>query len=158
MDIFEVAFIDLWKCLNKFDVRFIIVGGFAVNFHGFQRYTGDIDLYIEDTLENRKRFRAAYADYGMGDHEQIETIQFVPGWIDFPLANGIKLDIQTSLKGVDESFEECFRIAPVFKIEDTEVHFLHLNHLLANKKAVMRSKDQLDVIELEKISKIKNGS
>ena len=154
MDLFDTAFIGLWQSLNNCGVRYILVGGFATNFHGFQRYTGDVDLYIEDTKENRKKFRQAYADYGMGDYESIETMQFVPGWIDFPLRNGVKLDIQTSLKGVSESFDECLQMAPTFTINNVEVHFLHINHLLANKKAVGRPKDQMDATELEKIKKM----
>ena len=93
MDLFDRAFIEFWKYLNKNDVKYILVGGFAINFHGYQRFTGDLDLYIDDTLENRRRFRKAYADYGMGDFQSIETIQFIPGWVDFPLTNAVKLDI-----------------------------------------------------------------
>ena len=154
MDLFDTAFIGLWQSLNKCGVRYILVGGFATNFHGFQRYTGDVDLYIEDTKENRKKFRQAYADYGMGDYESIETMQFVPGWIDFPLRNGVKLDIQTSLKGVSESFDECLQMATVAEIMGVKVPFLHINHLITNKKIVNRPKDQTDVIELEKIREI----
>jgi hypothetical protein len=153
MDLFDQAFIDLWRCLNKFDVRYILAGGFATNFHGYQRYTGDVDSFIEDTLENRKRLRKAYAD-GMGDYGIIETIQFVPGGVEFPLRNGVPMDIQTSLKGVDASFAECLNIAPAITIEGVKLPFLHINHLLANKKAVGRPKAQLDAIELERIKNL----
>ena len=144
MDLFEAAFIDLWKALNEKKVRYILVGGFATNFHGFQRYTGDVDIFIEDTQENRKKFRAAYAAYGMGDFEIFETTPFVPGLVDFPLMNGVRLDIMASLKGVEESFDECLKLAPRLMIEGIEVPVLHINHLIANKKKVNRSKDQLD--------------
>lgn len=50
MDLFESAFIDFWKHLNEQGVRYILVGGFATNFHGYQRYTGDVNIWIEDTL------------------------------------------------------------------------------------------------------------
>ena len=153
MDLFDSAFIKLWQSLNNSGVRYIVVGGFATNFHGYQRFTGDVDLYIEDTPENRKRLRQAYAAYGMGDYQIFETTPFVPGWVDFPLKNGVRLDIMTSLKGVDFTFEECLKQAPVFNVEGVQFHFLHINHLIANKKAVNRPKDQLDVIELEKIKK-----
>ena len=92
----------------------------------------------------------------MGDFEIFETTPFVPGWVDFPLMNGVRLDIMGSLMGVNESFEECLKIAPIFKIEDIEIPILHINHLIANKKKVNRSKDQFDVIELEKIKKLKD--
>lgn len=157
MDLFDSAFINLWRSLNKFHVRYILVGGFAANFHGYQRFTSDVDLFIEDTLQNRRQLRKAYADYGMGDIELFESLQFVPGWVDFPLSNGVKMDIQTSLKGVDASFDECLRLAPTVTIEGVTVPFLHLNHLLHNKLAVGRPKDQLDVIELKKIQILRNN-
>ncbi len=154
MDLYDDAFLGLWQILDKNEVRYIMVGGFATNFHGYQRYTGDIDLYIEDSLSNRKKLRKAFREIGMGDIESIEQMQFAPGWVDFPLNNGVRLDIMTSLKGVDLSFEECLQMAPVAEIEGIMIPFLHINHLIQNKKAVNRPKDQLDVIELEKIKKI----
>ena len=155
MDLFDSAFVNFWRCLNEAQVRYILVGGFATNFHGFQRYTGDVDLYIDDTPENRKKLRKAYATYGMGDFEIFETTPFIPGWVDFPLRNGVRLDIQTSLKGVDKDFETCYKQAPTFEIEGVKFPFLHINHLIANKKAVGRTKDKLDVEELEKIKKLR---
>ncbi len=94
----------------------------------------------------------------MGNFESLETIQFVPGWVDFPLLNGMKMDIQTSLKGVDLSFDQCFEIAPTVDVEEVHIPYLHLNQLLANKKAVGRPKDLNDADELEKIKKLLDDS
>jgi hypothetical protein len=92
----------------------------------------------------------------MGDFESIERMQFIPGWVDFSLTNGVRLDIMTSLKGVDLSFDEILQMAPVAEIEGILIPFLHINHLIANKKVVNRPRDQIDVIELEKIKKLLN--
>jgi|SRR5579859_1410744 len=154
MDIYENVFIRLWDCLNKNGVRYILVGGFATNLHGYQRFTEDIDLYIEDTTDNRKKLRSAFRDLGLGDFEPIERIEFIPGWVDFLLDNGVKMDIMTSLKGVDLSFDECLKMAPIAEIEGVQVPFLHINQLVANKKAVNRPKDQADVQELERIKQM----
>ncbi len=67
-----------------------MVGGYATNLHGFQRYTGDIDIWIEETPENRRRLRAAFLECGMGDYYMMDKIQFVPGWTDFRLKNGLR--------------------------------------------------------------------
>jgi hypothetical protein len=75
--------------------------------------------------------------------------------VGFPLNNGVRLDIQTALKGVDATFEECLKMAPLFDIEEIKFPFLHLNHLIANKVAVNLPKDQIDVIYLQKIKKLK---
>lgn len=157
MDVYGDSFLKLWDCLNKNKVRYILVGGFATYFHGHYRYTKDVDLYIEDTLENRKNLRTAFKDLGLGDFEPIERIEFIPGWVDFQLDNGVKMDIMTSLKGVDLSFDDCLQLAPVAEIENIPVPFLHINQLIDNKKAVNRPKDQADVIELEKIRRLSQG-
>ena len=57
----------------------IMVGGFAINLHGYSRATKDIDIWLEDTLENRKKLRKALNEQGSGDYEPIERMQFVPG-------------------------------------------------------------------------------
>lgn len=151
MDVYGQVFIDLWQSLNERGVRYIMVGGFATNFHGFNRYTGDVDLYIDDTLDNRKKLREVFKDLDLGDFQSLETMQFIPGWTDFQLNNGVRMDLMTSLKGVELSFDDCLKRSPVAEIEGIMVPFLHINQLLANKKAVFRPKDQIDVIELEKI-------
>jgi hypothetical protein len=112
-----------------------------------------MDLYIEDTIDNRKKLRQAYKGYSNIDFEGFERIQFVPGLIDFPLNNGVRLDIMTT--GIDDSFDECLRKAKICKVEGTNVPVLHINHLIENKKKVGRPKDQLDVIYLEKIKQLR---
>lgn len=152
MDLLNESLLAFWSALNKYRVRFLMVGGFAVRFNGFNRSTEDIDLWLEDTSENRKNFRKAYADAGYGDYPSLETLQFVPGWTQFYVGDGIVLDIMTSMKGLEgKSFDECLSHARVADLNGVLVPFLHINDLLANKKAVGRPKDQLDVIELEKI-------
>ena len=56
MDIFDEEIVNLWRLLYKHHVRYIMVGGFATNLHGFSRITADADIWLEDNLENRKRF------------------------------------------------------------------------------------------------------
>ncbi len=132
-----------------------MVGGIAVNLHGYSRTTRDVDLWLEDTLENRKKFRKVFAELDYGDYPSLEEMRFAPGWTDFYLGNGVSLDIMTTMKGLEHiSFEQAHKLASLAEIEGLTVPFLNINHLLENKKAVNRPKDQLDVIELEKIRKI----
>ncbi len=155
MDIFDEEILKFWAALQNQEVKYIMVGGYATNLHGFQRYTGDIDIWIDDSMENRKRLRKAFIECGMGDNYMLETMQFVPGWTDFNLMNGLRLDILASMKGLEGySFDECLNMASVAEIDGVKVPFLHINQLIANKKAVNRPKDQVDVMELERIQKI----
>jgi len=156
MDVFDQEIVRFWEALQKNNIKYIMVGGYATNLHGYQRYTGDIDIWIEDTLENRINLRKAFAEAGMGDYFMMERMQFVPGWTDFRLNNGMKLDILTSMKGLESyTFNECLQMATVAEIENVKVPFLHINQLIANKKAVNRSRDQIDVMELEKIKALR---
>lgn len=154
MDVMDDNLIEFWRILNKHNVQYIMVGGFAVNMNGYIRATKDSDIWINDTGENRRNFRNAYAEMGYGDFASFETMEFAPGWTQFYIADGLILDIMTSMKGLeDQSFEECRKRARVADLNGVRVPFLHINDLLANKKAVGRPKDQLDVLELEKIKK-----
>ena len=154
MDILDEDILLLWKSLYNNNVRYIMIGGFATNLHGYNRTTADIDIWVEDTLSNRKNLRKALLEQGSGDYDVIETMQFMPGWTDFQLNFGFKLDVMTSVKGLENiGFDECYKYAVVTEIENIEVRFLHFNHLITCKKATGRPKDLLDIEELEKIKK-----
>ena len=156
MDILDDELVRFWKTLNENGVRYIMVGGFATRFHGFNRSTDDLDMWLEDTIENRIHLRKAFSELGYGDYASLETMQFVPGWTSFYIGGGIDLDIMTKMKGLEDlSFNECLEMASIADIDGTRIPFLHINHLIANKKIVNRPKDQIDVIELEKIRKIR---
>ena len=154
MDIMDEGLLEFWRTLNKHKVQYIMVGGFAVNMNGYIRATKDSDLWLDDTPGNRKNFRNAYAELGYGDFPSFETMDFIPGWTQFYISGGIVLDIMTSMKGLeDKSFDECLSHARVADLNGVRVPFLHINDLIINKKAVGRPKDQLDILELEKIKK-----
>lgn len=152
MDIFDEELLNFWRHLNQCNVSYIMVGGVATNLNGYQRTTDDIDVWIEDTPENREKLRKAFRQSGLGDYYMLKTMQIVPGWTDFHLNNGLRVDILINMKGLEGyTFNECLALASLAEIEGLQVPFLHINHLIANKKAVNRPKDQLDVIYLEKI-------
>ena len=157
MDVFNEELLKFWSSLQSNEVKYIMVGGFATNFNGYFRTTDDADIWIEDSLENRKRLRRAFAEYGMGDLEPLERVEFIPGWTYFHLNNGLRLDIMVEMKGLEQfSFDECLSTATIADLEGIRVPFLHINQLIANKKAVNRPKDQVDVIYLEKILQLRD--
>ncbi len=156
MDIYDETFIKFWKSASDFGLKFIMIGGVATNLHGYYRTTADIDIWIEDTPENRESLYQVFKDTGMGDLKALLTIQFIPGWTDFYLDNGVRLDVMTSVKGLEKySFDDAYKIASVADIMDVSVPFLHINQLLEAKRAANRPKDQVDIIALEKIKKLR---
>lgn len=159
MDISDDELLKFWRSLNNNHVRYIMVGGFAIRFHGFNRNTDDLDIWLEDTLQNRKNLRKSFIELSYGDFPSLETMEFVPGWTSFYVGHVIELDIMTKMKGLENySFDECFEMASIAELDGILVPFLHINQLIENKKQVNRPKDQIDVIALEEIKKLRDES
>lgn len=157
MDVMDEGLLKFWSTLNKHDVKYIMVGGFAVSMQGLSRATSDAALWLKDHAENRKNLRKAFEELEYGDYPSLETLTFVPGWTQFYITGGLVLDIMTEMKGLEnQSFDECLRNARIADLDGIKVPFLHINDLIANKKAVFRPKDQIDLLELEKIKKIQD--
>jgi hypothetical protein len=155
MDVFDEALLEFWRVLSKHNVAYIMVGGFAVNMHGYIRATKDSDIWLRDDLANRKNLRQAFAELGYGDYPSLETMTFLPGWTQFYIGGGIALDIMTSMKGLEAfSFDDCYKRARIADLDGVRVPFLQINELITNKRAVARPIDLIDIIELEKIKKL----
>jgi len=159
VDIFDEEILNFWKALQENNVQYILVGGFATNLHGYQRFTGDLDIWLKDTLENRQMLRKTFISCNMGDYPMIEYMQFIPGWTDFHLNNGLRLDILVEMKGIESyTFDECFQMASIADIDNVNIPFLHINQLIENKRIVNRPKDQIDVLALEQIRQLRNNT
>ena len=146
--------VEIWKYFSLNNVKYLTIGGFAVNMYGYGRNTGDIDIFIEDTDENRENLRVALKKAGIGDFESLKTMQFIPGWTDITLNFNLRLDIMTSVKGLEyTTFKELLEKAYITEISGIPVYFLDYENLIKAKKATNRPKDILDIEELEKINK-----
>lgn len=152
MDFYDEEFLRVFNLLNKHKVDHILIGGFAVNFHGHSRFTADLDIWIRDTLENRRRLSSAFREIYGYEIPGVETMQFVPGWSTISLPNGFPLDILVDMKGLEQySYDECLAAAQDFEVEGTLFKVLHYNHLIANKRSAGRPKDLSDIDELNRL-------
>ena len=146
--------IEIWKYFSLNKVKYLTIGGFAVNIYGYGRNTGDIDIYIEDSIENRENLREALKHAGIADFANMNTMQFIPGWTDITLNFNLRLDIMTSVKGLENNtFEQLLEKAYITEISDIPVYFIDYENLIIAKKAANRPKDLLDIEELEKLNK-----
>jgi predicted nucleotidyltransferase len=146
--------IEIWKYFSINRVKYLTIGGFAVNIYGYGRNTGDIDIFIEDSIENRENLRLALKQSGIGDFKNMSTIQFISGWTDISLNFNLRLDIMTSVKGLEnKTFEQLLEKAYIAYINDIPVYFIDYENLIIAKKAANRPKDILDIEELEKLNK-----
>lgn len=160
MDILDDDILNLWRTLNKNSVQYIMVGGFAAALYGVSKHLDyTAELWIKDTLENRKKLRQSLFELQYGDFKEIETTQLIAGFSSIYLASGIELDLMTSLKAFEqESFDECYKIATKALIDDIEVCFLHINQLIKEKQTIARTKDLFDIEELKAIVDANNNS
>lgn len=145
--------LGILKKLSEEGVSFLVVGGFAVNIYGFNRNTGDLDILLDDTLENRRNLRNSFKQLGIGDFKQLETIPLIAGWTDISLDFGFKLDLMVNLKGLEGiPFDHLKEKATTVEIDGHFVDFIDYQNLLKTKIATNRPKDQEDVRELKKIN------
>lgn len=145
--------VNIWTIFNEKNVRYLTIGGLAVNIYGYTRNTGDIDILLEDTTENRINLRAAFKQIGIGDFPQIETMQFVAGYTDFTISYDLRLDVMTSIKGLENAnFDELLQNATIVYLNKVPVYFIDYDSLILAKKATNRLKDQLDIEELNKLN------
>lgn len=146
--------VEIWKYLAANKVKYLTIGDLAVSIYGYYKSEGIIEIYFEDTIENRGNLREALKQAGIGDFENLNTMQFIAGWTDITLNFNLRLDILTSVKGLEnKTFDQLFEKAYITEISDTLVYFIDYENLIIAKKAANRPKDLLDIEELEKLNR-----
>jgi hypothetical protein len=144
----------LLQTFYRYGVKYLLVGGFAVNRYGYKRTTGDIDIYLQDSKENRANLILALAEMGYGQFDMLMEVPIIAGYCEIMLDNGLYADLMTNIPGLQQSeFDEYYNKATIDQLGDYEIRFLHYQHLIQNKEATHRSKDLLDVEELKRIRK-----
>jgi predicted nucleotidyltransferase len=139
-----VAFVEL---LNAHDVRYLVVGGYAVAFHGHPRYTKDLDIWVAATVENAGRLLDALAEFGFGS-SGLATDDFLQP--DTIIQLGYppnRIDLLTELPGV--TFNESYQSLVAIKVEGVTVQVIGLEELKINKKTVGRHQDLADLDNLD---------
>jgi hypothetical protein len=132
-------FSELLKSLNSHDVRYLVVGGYAVAYHGHPRTTGDIDIWIERSAENAQRVVNALRDFGFNVPELIAELFLEPKRIVRMGHPPLRVEILTSASGVD--FERCYSDRVYDELGGTAAAIIGLDCLRVNKQASGRHKD-----------------
>ncbi len=136
-------------------VDFILIGGYAVIYHGYVRTTGDMDVWLKPDNENKNRFIAILEKYlidksGIGKVRKLDFTEVVAFHIGTPPD---RVDFLTKMSGI--KYDEAFSHRNFFQLREHQIPILNLNDLLINKLVSNRSKDRADVDELQKIHKLK---
>jgi len=153
MDTGSEEMLLLIKTFEAFQVKYLIVGGFAVNRYGFNRTTGDFDIYLKDSKQNRRCLINALASMGYGEFEMLMDVPIIAGYCEIMMDDGMYADLMTDINGLEQSdFDAYFEMATVDNVDGIIVRYLHYNHLIRNKEATGRTKDLLDIEELKRIN------
>ena len=139
-------FKELLELLNEHKVEYMIVGGYALAYHGAPRFTGDIDIFVHPAHENAKNILSALDDFGFGSlNLTIDDFQDPNSVVQLGVPP-VRIDIITSISGV--TWEE----ANIGKKEgfygDVPVCFLGREQYITNKRASGRKKDLADLESL----------
>ena len=135
-------------------VQYLLIGGFAMAFHGHVRATNDIDLWIKNTPENMGRLRQALLDTGINEARALrDTTQLVGRFTMFNLLESdFKVDLLHNLKGFKEvDFDKCFEQAKISDYHGIKIPVLRAEDLLFEKKQTAREKDSGDISFLERL-------
>ena len=132
-------FRDLFALLNEHKVEYLIVGGYALAFHGAPRYTGDIDIFVRPDRENAQCILRALAEFGFQfPNLTVEDFQ-KPNMVVQLGVPPVRVDLITSITGV--SWEEAAASRESAHFGDVPVHFIGRRQYIASKRATGRKKD-----------------
>ncbi|ABW66935.1 DUF6036 family nucleotidyltransferase [Desulfosudis oleivorans] len=140
-------FVEFIELLNSNSVRYLVVGGYAVAFHGHPRYTKDLDVWVQRSPDNAQNLLKALETFGFGSVDITEE--------DFLKENYViqlgyppnRIDLLTSIKGVD--FDTCYASKIQADVSGIPIDFIDIDSLKKNKLASGRPQDIADVENLE---------
>lgn len=143
-------FRDLLLEFADAEVEFVIVGAFAVAYHGVPRATGDMDVFVKPSPENAQRVFDALVGFGAPlTSAGVTPKDFETPGIVYQIGQPPRrIDVLTEISGV--SFDEAWATRRSVLFENRAVHFIGRDELLRNKKAAGRPKDLADVSRLQK--------
>jgi hypothetical protein len=140
-------FKEFIELLNGHNVRYLVVGGYAVAFHGYPRYTKDLDVWIELSPENADNMIKALEEFGVGSlglktEDFLESDQIIQ--LGYPPN---RINILTTLKKL--KFEDSYKARIEIEIQGIKINFIDLENLKLNKRATGRPQDLADAENLE---------
>jgi len=139
-------FKEFLKLLNENNVKYLLIGGYAVGYYGYPRPTGDMDIWIKISEENAEKTVKVLNDFGFSSPELTKELLMKEMQIIRMGIAPFRLEVSTHIDGVD--FDECFADKEVVDLDGVLTNLISLEHLKINKKASGRYKDLNDLENL----------
>lgn len=157
MNIFFEEHQEIIKLLIKYKVEFLLIGGYAVIFHGYKRTTGDIDLWLGPTNENKEKIINALdkAGYEQDDLNILRNMDFTKHIVFSVGIEPQKIDFITHINQV--TFKEAYVNKVMYSFEGLQVPVINIRELILSKMNTGRKKDEADVEELQRIINYRNN-
>jgi hypothetical protein len=146
----------LLAAMNINHVRYLLVGGYAVIMHGYGRTTGDMDLWIEASVDNIGRLSSTLSVFGFPqtELEKLKTLELSSPSVFFIGKRPKRIDFMTHLNGI--RFEEAWHERREFEINEIILPVINLPHLIITKISTGRPQDKADVEILQQIQNRRN--
>ncbi len=141
-------FKEFLKLLKDSDVKYLLVGGYAVGFHGYPRATADMEIWVAVSPENASKLVGVFHRFGMRDAGISAALFQEAGKIIRMGLPPMRIEVLTEIDGV--KFDECFATRVSAMIDGQEVYVISRKHLRVNKQSSGRYKDLDDLENLPK--------
>ncbi len=137
------------------NIKFLLVGGYAVNFHGYIRSTNDLDIWLQPSNENKLKLLdfLRLKKFNEDDLRYIENNDFEKPFVFHIYNSPQRVDFITVVTGVN--FEEAYDQRKLLPLKDMAVPVIHLHHLILTKISTGRPQDIADIERLQEINKDK---
>ncbi len=143
---------EILQILLNNEVKFLVVGAYAMAVYGYPRATGDFDIWVEATSGNSQKIYLSLSEFG-APLSQITEETFAEKGIVFQIGVAPRrIDIITHVDGVE--FNDAYQDKEEVEIENLKIPFLSKINLIKNKKATGREKDNLDIKYLQENSDV----
>ena len=139
-------FKDFLKLLNANRVEYLLIGGYAVGYHGYPRATGDMDIWVAVNPGNADKIVVALKEFGFAVPELSAELFLRQNQIIRMGLPPMRIELMTTISGV--GFEECYADRVIAELDGVKVNLIDLRHLTINKKASGRYKDLNDLENL----------
>jgi hypothetical protein len=136
-------FRELLALFNAHHVEYLIVGGYALAFHGAPRFTGDLDIFVKPDMANAQRILTALAAFGFASVGLTPSDFERPDQVVQLGVPPVRIDLLTSI--TDVSWDEAWAGRVAGSYGDMPVYYLGREQFIANKRATGRTKDLADL-------------
>ena len=148
-NIFNDDFRDFLQALNTNEVEYILVGGYAVILHGYRRTTGDMDIWVNTTLDNLNKLKKAFLEFGLPTNDLTDEKFLHDNSVDvFTYGRSpVSIDVMKAVKGLQ--FNEAFNSSDIYIEDGLQIRFINYEQLIKAKESSGRHKDMDDIEKLK---------